>query len=83
VIFVPALRPAARCRNGRLPRITQRDAFTPGFSIRLRPAAERWVVPGSRLLPHVSARFATEQIREGDETRAKAAPLQALDDHAR
>jgi hypothetical protein len=84
--FVPALHQAAKCWSGRLPRIIQRDAFTLGFSIRLRPAhraAERWVVPGSRLLPYVSARFMTEQIREGDETRAKAAPLQALDDHAR
>ena len=25
-IFVPALHPAKECRNGRLPRITQRDA---------------------------------------------------------
>jgi hypothetical protein len=28
VIFVPAPHPAAKCCNGRLPRITQRDAFT-------------------------------------------------------
>jgi hypothetical protein len=34
---------------------------------------KRWVVPGSRLLPHVWAGFVMEQIREGDETRAKAA----------
>ena len=82
-IFVPALRTAAKCCNRRLPRNTQRDAFTPGFWIRLRPAhraAERWVVPGSRLLPHGSARFVMERIREGDETRAKAAPVQTLGD---
>ena len=46
-------------------------------------AASRWVVPGSRLLPPVSAGFVMERIREGDETRAKAAPLQALGDHTR
>jgi hypothetical protein len=40
--------------------------------------ASRWVVPGSRLLPHVSAGHVMERIREGDVTRAKAAPLQAL-----
>jgi hypothetical protein len=83
-IFVPALHAATKCCNRRLPRITQRDAFTPGFSIRLRPAhraAERWVVPGSRPLPHDSAGFVMGRIREDDETRAKAAPLQAVGDH--
>jgi len=57
----------------------------PGASIRLglpRRAASRWVIPGSRLLPHVLAGFVMERIREGDETRVKAAPLQALRSHA-
>jgi hypothetical protein len=31
----------------------------------------------------VWAGFVMEQIREGDETRAKAAPLQALGDYTR
>jgi hypothetical protein len=59
-IFVLTLSPGPKCCNRRLPRTTQRDAFTLGFSIRSRlahRAAERWVAPGSRLLPHVSARF--------------------------
>jgi hypothetical protein len=58
----------------------------PRLSIRVDPprrAASRWVVPGSRLLPHVSAGFVIERIREGDEARAKAAPLQALGDYTR
>jgi hypothetical protein len=33
-IFASALHPTKECRNGRLPRITQREAFTCGFSIR-------------------------------------------------
>jgi hypothetical protein len=32
---------------------------------------------GSRLVPQVPVGFVIERIREGDETRAKAAPLQA------
>jgi hypothetical protein len=59
-IFVLTLSPAPKCCNRRLPRTTQRDAFTLGFSIRSRlahRAAERCVAPGSRLLLHVSARF--------------------------
>jgi hypothetical protein len=68
-IFVPAFHPVTKCCNRRLPRITQRDAFTPGFSVRLRPvhrAAKRWDVPGSRLLLYVSAGFAMKPTREGD-----------------
>jgi hypothetical protein len=58
----------------------------PQLSIRLDPprrAASRWAVPGSRLLLHVWAGVVLERIREGDEIRAKAAPLQALGDHTR
>ena len=56
-IFVSALSPTKKCRNRRLPGITQgddfirgSDSFTPG-----RRAANRWVIPGSRLFLHVSA----------------------------
>jgi hypothetical protein len=31
--FVLALHPTKECRNGRLPRITRRDAFTHGFGL--------------------------------------------------
>ena len=77
-ILVQALHPSKKRCNRRLPRITQRDASTRGLSIRLDPphrAANRWVVPGSRLLPHVSAGFVMERIREGRRnTRQSGSP---------
>jgi hypothetical protein len=39
--------------------------------------------PGAALLPHVLARFVMKGIHETDDTRAKAAPLQAVGDHPR
>ena len=49
-------------------------SFTPGHK-----AAKRWIIPGSRLFLHVSAGLVLGRIREGGKVRAKAAPLQALD----
>ena len=56
-IVVSALNPTKKCRNRRLPGLTQcndficgSESFTPG-----RKAANRWVIPGSRLFLHVSA----------------------------
>jgi len=37
--------------------------------------------PGAACWPHDSARFGWNEYREGDEIRAKAAPLQAVGDH--
>ena len=69
VIFVPAPHPVAKCCNRRLPRITQRDAYTPGFSIRLRrahKATERW---GRSREPPAAARFG--QVRDGTNSRGR------------
>jgi hypothetical protein len=75
---------AAKRENRRLPRLTHRDAL-PGGSVRKGESifttykvAQRWVVPGSRLLPHVSAAQMIETTRRGLAARAKAAPLQPL-----
>ena len=56
-IVVSALNPTKKCRNRRLPGLAQcndficgSESFTPG-----RKAANRWIIPGSRLFLHVSA----------------------------
>jgi hypothetical protein len=61
-MLLSALNPPTKCRNRRLPRITQRDDL-PAAPISFTPAprtANRWTVPGSRLFLHVSARFDVE-----------------------
>ena len=65
--------------NRRLPGITQRDAFTPGGSpIRIDLAdyaANRWVVPGSRLFSHVRIGLTLRQISRGwRDTRQSGSP---------
>jgi hypothetical protein len=62
-MFLSALSPTTKCRNRRLPRITQRDDL-PAAPISFTPAhrpANRWTVRGSRLFLHISARFNVEK----------------------
>jgi hypothetical protein len=55
--FVSALRPTTECRNGRLPRITQRDAFTHGFRFVHTRTVKSCEPMGHSREPPVFARF--------------------------
>ena len=77
-IFASALHPTKECCSRRLPGITQRDAFTCGFQFVHNRAIElrkRWVVPGSRLFSHVSARLVMRRrLRGWRDTRQSGSP---------
>jgi hypothetical protein len=68
-ISVSALHPAKECRTGRLPGITQRDAFTHRF---------RFVYTRTIELRTDGSFSGAACFREGGNIRAKAARLQAL-----
>jgi hypothetical protein len=76
-IVVSALNPTKKCRNRRLPGITQRndfscgsESFTPG-----RKVANRWVIPESRLFLHVSAGLVLRRNSRGrKDTRQSGSP---------
>ena len=76
-IFVSALSPTKKCRNRRLPGITQGDDLS-NAPIRLHPAhraANRSVVPGSRLFSHVSAGLVLRRNSQGrKDTRQSGSP---------
>ena len=86
-MFVLASYPAKKCRTGRLPRITQRHAFTLGFSIRLRPGRLSMqnvgTFAGAPLFTCFGGISVETKRCEGAEIRAKAAPLKTLGDRTR
>jgi hypothetical protein len=77
-IFASALHPTEECCSRRLPGIAQRDAFTCGTQFVHNRAIElrkRWVVPGSRLFSHVSARLMMRgRLRGWRDTRQSGSP---------
>jgi hypothetical protein len=72
--FVSALRPTTECRNGRLPRITQPDAFTHGFRFVHTRTVKSCEPMGHSREPPVFARFAPTSDQTKFERVARYTP---------